>query len=204
MKKLLGILVLGLLWCNVVLADNHRGIDLKKDLTGKKIICMGHRDGGFIETVGFEFLSSSEVKIVEIEKTPIEFKVHTRKYEKKDHIEIGLQTNKTTVIKINAPQEGYFLEIFYGDWGGIKGDLVIWPWPLRPSCNLPFDSENKPPIPKDISSIEGKMYLDYIGFLRALQIHDIDIDLLSSENFKEYMKFLYDQINKRNNKINNE
>jgi len=48
------------------------------------------------------------------------------------------------------------------------------------------------------------MYLDYIGFLRALQIHDIDVDLLSSENFKEYMKFLYDQINKRNNKINNE
>ena len=45
------------------------------------------------------------------------------------------------------------------------------------------------------------MFFEYLKFLRMLEIDIPDIDLLSSENFREYMKFLYDRINKRNKNI---
>ena len=53
----------------------------------------------------------------------------------------------------------------------------------------------------DPDDIEEKMFLEYIGFLEMLQISHTDLDLLSSVNFTEYMKFLYDRINKRNKNI---
>ena len=70
MKKLLGILVLGLLWCNVGVAD---------DLKGKKLYCANQTNH-----YSFEFTYFSRVKVIIIipaSRTWNKFKQNTYSYE---------------------------------------------------------------------------------------------------------------------------
>jgi len=71
MKKLLGILVLGLLWCNVANA---------KDLTGTKIFCSLKKEL-HNHAYAFEFVSTQEVRVHTVGVVSWKYKVQDTTYE---------------------------------------------------------------------------------------------------------------------------